>query len=500
MVRGSGDRLRCVSADHRIAIIGAGFSGLGAAIRLKAAGIEDFVVFERAGEVGGTWRANTYPGCQCDVPSHLYCFSFAPNPNWTRSFSLQGEIWDYLRDCVVRYGLEPHLRLGVEVTSCRWQDEAGRWLLETGEGLASAKVLVGAMGALSEPALPALPGIERFEGALFHSAAWRHDVDLRGARVALIGTGASAIQIAPAIQPLAGELQVYQRTPPWILPHPDRPIGPRERALYRAVPLAQRTLRSALAWGREALVLPFRHPALGRPAERLARHHLERQVADPLLREQLRPDYRLGCKRILLSNTYYPALTQANVTLVPHAVAEVGPRSLVAADGIERPVDVIVAATGFRPSDPPAAHRLRGRDGRTLAEYWRGCPQAHRGTTIAGFPNFFLMLGPHTGLGHTSVLLMIESQIEYLLAALAAMEAAGVEVIEPRAAAQSEFVAGVRRRARGTVWESGGCASWYLDADGHSILWPDSAWRFRRTLRRFDPASYRARPYSSSPR
>ena len=485
-----------VSAGHRIAIIGAGFSGLGAAAQLKAAGIDDFVVLERAGEVGGTWRSNTYPGCQCDVPSHLYSYSFAPNPDWSRTFSHQAEIRDYLRACVERFDLGNHLRLGVEVVDCSWQDADGHWLLETSAGALSATVVVAAMGALSEPSLPAVAGSESFEGPLFHSADWRHDVDLRGARVALLGTGASAIQIAPEIALVAGELVVYQRSPPWILPHPDRPIAAGERALFRAVPLVQRALRHAIAWVRETFVLGFRHPALGRPGEALARRHLERQVADPLLREWLVPGYRFGCKRILMSNRYYPALQRPNVTLVPHAVAEIRPHSVVAADGVERPADVIVAATGFRIG--AAFAQIRGRDGRTLAAHWRGEPQAHKGTTIAGFPNLFMMLGPHTGLGHTSVLLMIEAQIGYLVAALRAMDEGAIAVLEPRPEAQAAFVAAVRRRARGTVWESGGCASWYLDAGGHSILWPDSAWRFRRSLRRFDRASYLARPYSSN--
>jgi len=488
-----------VRADHRIAIIGAGFSGLGAAIRLKASGVEDFVVLERAPEVGGTWRANTYPGCQCDVPSHLYSYSFAPNPNWSRTFSRQAEIWEYLRACVERYDLTPHLRLGVAVRECGWQPAEGHWLLDTTAGALTSRILVAAMGPLSEPQMPDVPGIERFEGPLFHSAAWRHDVALQGARVALLGTGASAIQIAPELQRLAGELVVYQRTAPWILPHSDRAIGSRERALYRTFPFAQRAVRAAISASREALLPAFRHPVLGRPGEVLARRHLERQVTDPHLRSQLRPSYRLGCKRILISNRYYPALTQPNVTLVPHAVSEVRARSLVAADGIERPAELIVAATGFR-IGASAAGRIRGADGRTLAAHWRGRPGAHKGTTIAGFPNLFMMLGPHTGLAHTSVLLMIESQIDYLLAALAAMEDGRLATLEPRADAQAAFEAAVRRRARGTVWESGGCVSWYLDADGHSVLWPDSPRRFRKALRRFDMEGYLARPYSSGSR
>jgi cation diffusion facilitator CzcD-associated flavoprotein CzcO len=478
-----------VSPRHRIVIVGAGFSGLGAAIRLKTAGIEDFIVLERAGEVGGTWRANTYPGCQCDVPSHLYSYSFAPNPGWTRTYSRQTEIWDYLRRCVERHELGPHLRLGVDVRECAWEEAEARWLLTTSAGPLSAQILVAATGALSEPSLAGVPGARRFEGPLFHSARWRHDVELRGARVALVGTGASAIQIAPEIAPEVSELTIYQRTAPWILPHPDRPIGARERALYRSLPLAQRAVRGAVALSREALLPGFRHPRLGRPGEWLARSHLERQVAEGPLREQLRPGYRLGCKRILLSNRYYPTLARENVTLVPHAVTEIRARSLIAADGVERDADVVIAATGFHVGQAAFQH-IRGRDGRTLAEHWGGRPEAHNGTTVAGFPNLFVLLGPHTGLGHTSVLLMIESQIAYLLGAVAAMDAERIAVLEPRADAQAAFVDAVRRRARGTVWESGGCASWYLDAAGHSILWPDSSRRFQRALHRFDIERY----------
>jgi cation diffusion facilitator CzcD-associated flavoprotein CzcO len=478
-----------VSPDHRVAIVGAGFSGLGAAIRLKAAGIEDFVVLERAAEIGGTWRDNTYPGCQCDVPSQLYCYSFAPNAEWTRTFSSQEEIWSYLRRCVERFGLAPHLRLGVELREARWQQDDAAWTLDTSVGILRVNALVAALGALSRPAFPAVRGLRRFEGPLFHSSAWRHDVRLAGARVALIGAGASAIQIAPAIQPLVAELGIYQRTPPWVLPHPDRPIRARERAVYRAVPVTMRARRAAIALARDALVVGFRHPALGRPGELIARRHLERQVADPRLREQLTPDYRFGCKRIVISDRWYPTLTKPNVTLVPHGVTEVRARSLVAADGVERAADVLIAATGFH-IGAAAALAIRGRDGRTLAEHWDGQPQAYKGTTVAGFPNLFLLLGPHTGLGHTSVLLMIESQIGYLVGALSLMAERGIATLEPRAQAQAAFEAGVRRRARGTVWETGGCVSWYLDAGGHSVLWPDSAWRFRRALRRFDAAAY----------
>jgi cation diffusion facilitator CzcD-associated flavoprotein CzcO len=482
---------------HDVVVIGAGFSGLGAAIRLKAAGIEDFAVLERERDVGGTWNGNRYPGCQCDVPSNLYCYSFAPHAGWTRTFSEREEIWSYLRDCVDRYELRPHLRLGVEVAELAWEERARGWRLDTSDGLMRARIVIAAMGALSEPALPSLAGIEGYGGRLFHSARWPAGLDLRGARVAVLGTGASAVQLIPEIQPDASELTVYQRTAPWVLPHPDRPTSATERALYRRAPFAQRVVRATIAAARETMVLGLRHPALLGAGERLGRRHLERQVADPALRELLRPAYRLGCKRILISNRYYPALTLSNVRLVPHEVTALEPGGVRAADGVLRPADVVIAATGFHVTDSPVSRRIRGRDGRTLAEHWDGSPQAHRGTAIAGFPNLFMLLGPHTGLGHTSVLLMIEAQLGYVLDGIRAMAARGVEVVEPRADAQAEWVAAVRRRARGTVWESGGCSSWYLDRDGHTVLWPDSARRFRRELARFDLAAYRARTYSS---
>ena len=353
------------------------------------------------------------------------------------------------------------------------------------------------MGALSEPALPALPGIERFGGRLFHSAHWPEDLDLRGARVAVLGTGASAIQVIPAIQRDVGELTVYQRTAPWVLPHPDRPTSRAERAIYaarrsRSAPSARpsrpRARRSCSAC---ATLRSWVSASGSGDATSSARSRTPRCV------QLLRPGYRLGCKRILISNRYYPALTRPNVTLVPHEVTALEPGGVLAADGVVRPAEVVIAATGFHVTDSPVARRIRGRDGRTLSEHWNGRPHAHRGTTIAGFPNLFMLLGPHTGLGHTSVLLMIEAQLGYVLDAMRAMAAHGVEVLEPRAAAQAEWVAAVRRRARGTVWESGGCSSWYLDRDGHSVLWPDSARRFRRELARFDLAAYRARTYSS---
>jgi cation diffusion facilitator CzcD-associated flavoprotein CzcO len=478
-------------ADVQIAIIGSGFSGLGTAIRLRQEGIEDFVVLERGEDVGGTWHWNTYPGCACDVPSHLYSFSFAPNPDWTATYSPQPEIRDYLRRCADDFGVRPFIRFNREVTAARWDGDAARWRLETSAGPLSARVLVAAAGPLHDPKIPPLPGLESFTGTTFHSARWDHDHDLRGERVAAVGTGASAIQFVPAIQPQVARLHVFQRTPPWVMPHSSRPITHFERRLYRALPLAQRLVRGGVYVTHEALALGFvKDPRLMQGLERIARRHMERQIADPELRARVTPGYTLGCKRILPSNRWYRALAKPNVELIGAAVREVRPRSVVAADGTEREVDTIIFGTGFHVTDPPVGRLVRGRDGRTLDEVWRGSPRAHVGTAVAGFPNLFVLLGPNTGLGHSSVVYMAESQIAHVLEALRRMREHGADVVEVRADAQARYNARVDERMRGTVWSTG-CSSWYLDETGrNSVLWPDWTWRFRRRTARLDPADY----------
>jgi cation diffusion facilitator CzcD-associated flavoprotein CzcO len=475
-----------------VAIVGAGFAGLGMAIKLKQAGREDFVVLERAEEVGGTWQANTYPGCQCDVPSNLYSFSFAPNPGWSQTFALQPEIWDYLRTVADDFDLRPRIRLGCELLGAEWDEPARRWRIETSRGALTARVLVAAMGGLSEPSIPALPGLETFAGTAFHTAAWDHDHDLAGRRVAVVGTGASAVQVIPRIQPLVERLTVFQRTPPWIMPHPGRAVRPRERRLFRLLPALQQAVRGAVYWGRETYVLPFTHHRLSRLPERIARRHIAAQVADPALRRAVTPDYEIGCKRILMSNDYYPALQRPNVELVADAVVEVRPHAIVTADGREHPVETIVWGTGFRVNDMPVGEQLRGRDGRLLGDVWREHGlQALRGTTIAGFPNLFMLVGPNTGLGHNSIVFMIESQLAYVMDALRALDGHGAVGLDTRAEAQAAFNEELQARMRGTVWTEGGCASWYLDAHGrNTTLWPGTSWSFRQATRRFDPAEH----------
>jgi len=497
-VTSTGDAPRTV----RVAIVGSGFGGLGAAIRLKKDGEDDFVVLERANDVGGTWRDNTYPGCACDVESHLYSLSFAPEPGWSHRFSRQPEIWRYLQRCAKEFDLLRHIRFDHEVQRAEWTSSAadGRpgWRIDTTRGTIFAQTLVLATGPLSAPSHPNLAGLDTFQGRTFHSAQWDHTCSLAGKRVAVVGTGASAIQFVPEIQKTVAQLVVFQRTPPWVIPRPDAPIPEWRRRMYAALPFVQRAVRLLIYLYREAWIFVFRHPAVMARLQRAALRFLEHSVRDPGLRAKLTPGYGMGCKRILLSNEYYPALAQPNVEVVTEGIARVCPQSIVTTDGIERPIDAIIFATGFRVTDPPIAARIHGRDGRTLREVWAGSPHAYLGTAVAGFPNLFMLLGPNTGLGHNSVVYMTEAQIDHLLAALRYMRREGVDALEPREDAQRAFVSGVDRRMRGTIWVAGGCRSWYLDRTGrNSTLWPDSSWSYYRRASTFDVRAYRIIPASA---
>jgi cation diffusion facilitator CzcD-associated flavoprotein CzcO len=485
------------STHHRIAIIGTGFGGLGMAIRLKQAGIEDFVVCERDSDVGGTWWANTYPGCQCDIPSHLYSFSFAPNPEWTRTYPEQPELREYLRGCAERFGILDHIRFDCEVTEALWQQDACHWLLSTSQGSFTADFVIAAPGPLSEPSIPDLPGLDTFEGAIFHTARWDHEQSLAGSRVAMIGTGASAIQTAPQLQPEVEHLTIFQRTPPWVLPHRDRPISEGERALYRRLPPVQRLVRTCVYWARETLVTGLVYkPALMKVIERAARGHIAKQVSDPVLRLKVTPDYTIGCKRILPSNRWYPTLQQPNVELVEHGVSEIRSNAVVASDGSTHEVDAIVLATGFHVTDIALADRVRGVDGRSMAETWAGSPEGYLGTAIAGFPNLFFLIGPNTGLGHNSMVFMIEAQLSYLTEALTRITQHGVRRIEVRKPVQDAYNAEIQKRLQATVWNSGGCSSWYIDANGrNSTVWPDYTWRFWLRTRHFRPSDYELHTY-----
>jgi len=478
-----------------IAIVGSGFSGLAMAARLKRAGNEDFVILERAREVGGTWRENTYPGCRCDVPSHVYSFSFAPNPDWSESFSPQREIFEYLRRVAEDEGVVEHVRFGCEVERATWDADARRWRLQTSAGELSARVLIAGAGPLHEPKLPDVPGLRDFEGHLFHSATWDHDHDLSGERVAVIGTGASSIQFVPQIQPEVERLHLFQRTAPWVMPRRQRRITRIEKALFRRFPVLQRAARGAIYWAREAIAIPMLRVAFAPLLRRVGLVHLRRSIADPALRAKVTPDYLPGCKRILVANDYLPSLAKPNVEVLCEGIAEVRGRTVVGTDGSEREVDTIILGTGFHVLDMPIADRVVDGEGRTLAEHWDGSPQAHRGTTVAGFPNLFLLLGPNTGLGHNSVVYMAEAQAGYVMGALDHMRDDGVETIEVTADAQRDWNEAIQARMDGTVWLEGGCSSWYLDRNGRNTsLWPDFSFRFARALRRFDPAEHRGAP------
>jgi cation diffusion facilitator CzcD-associated flavoprotein CzcO len=484
----------------RIAIVGTGFAGLGLAIRLKQEGIEDFVLIERADEVGGTWEANTYPGCQCDVPSHLYSFSFAPNPSWTRTYSRQGEIWNYLRDLADRHDLRSHIRFGHDLTAATWDEERQQWSVETSRGAWTAQVVVDATGPLSQPQVPAIRGLRRFEGKMFHSAHWDHDHDLTGERVAVIGTGASAIQFVPRIADEVGQMHVFQRTAPWIMPHTDRPTTRLERRLYKALPLAQKAVRTGVYWSRESFLLGFiKDQRFMAGAEKLAGAHLRKQVTDPELRRKLTPQYRLGCKRVLLSNDWYPALTRPNVELVTDAISHIEGNAIVLADGTRREVDTIILGTGFHVTDPPTARLVRGRDGRTLADRMAGGIQAYLGATMTGLPNYFKLIGPNTGLGHSSMVFMIESQLRYVMDGLRVMDEQQIATFEVRPEVMAAYNAQIQSKMPGTVWMSG-CASWYLDSMGrNTTVWPDFTFRFRYRTRRFDTRAYTLRHATGVP-
>jgi cation diffusion facilitator CzcD-associated flavoprotein CzcO len=477
--------------DFDVVIIGSGFAGLGMAIKLRAAGVTSFVILERGKDVGGTWRDNDYPGCACDVQSHLYSFSFEPNPRWSRMFAPQAEIFSYLRHCADKYDVRRHVRFAENVERAEYDERRAAWMVRTSTGAVyRAKALVSAIGALSNPSYPDIAGLERFEGRSFHSALWDHDYELRGKRVAVIGTGASAIQFVPKLAEHVEHLDVYQRTPPWVFPKPDRPISEREQRAFRAFPWLQWLYRVVIYWLLELRVIAFFRPWLMRFAQELAKRHIAKHIADPELRRKVTPDYAMGCKRVLMSDDYYPALAQPNVGLVTTEIREILPHAVVTTDGVERRVDAIVFGTGFRVQTLVPPGLFIGANGRDLARVWEHGLEAYKGTTVAGFPNFFILAGPNTGLGHSSIVFMLESQIAYVLDALRAMreeEWTSVDVLPEAVAA---FNARVGLRHSGTVWQSG-CRSWYLDARGrNTALWPGFTFVFRRLTARFDARAY----------
>ena len=484
-----------------VAIVGTGFSGLGMAIQLKKAGRNDFVILEKAHDVGGTWRENHYPGCACDVPSHLYSFSFEPNPNWTRRFAPQAEILEYLRGCADKYGVRSHIRFGCEVQRAEFDEDAQLWRLFTSDGVVRARHVVFGVGALSKPLVPKLRGMERFRGRAFHSAQWDHGFELYGKRVAVVGTGASAIQFVPRIVEQVAQLHLFQRTAPWVLPHPDRPIGAFARWLFRTVPALQRLARWAIYGHHEARALGFTvAPWIMKAARWLGERNIRAQIPnDAALRAQVRPTYLPGCKRVLMSNTYYRALARPNAEVVTGEIAEVTETGIVDASGVERPVDAIIFGTGFDVQHLLTPMRIYGRGGVELNALWQnGGVEAYRGTAIAGFPNLHTLMGPNTGLGHTSMVFMIEAQIGYVLRYMQALDAHGVKCADVRPEAQRAFNDELQQRLARTVWASG-CRSWYLDDKGrNAALWPGFTFEFWWRNRHLDPTAYDFEPAATS--
>jgi cation diffusion facilitator CzcD-associated flavoprotein CzcO len=476
------------AGEHEVVVIGAGASGIGAAVRLSQQGVRDFVVLEKGNAVGGTWRDNTYPGCGCDVPSRLYSYTFAPNPDWSRVFAKQPEILTYLGDTADRFGVTKHVRLGVEVLDAQWDPETARWRLSTSDGDITARAIIAAAGPWHTPNLADIPGLAEFDGPVFHSSRWDHDVDLAGKRVAVIGSGASAVQFVPAIAPAAQRLHLFQRTPQWVLPKPDHHIPEVERQLLRRRWFLN-ALRRLEYRALESLGLAFRRPRAQPLLRAIAKAHIRRAIGDPSLRRKVTPDYPVGCTRPLVSNDYYPALTRPNVAVHATGVASVRGNTVIGVDGTSAEVDAIVLGTGFRILDLPIAGRVRDADGVSLADRWLGSPQAYLGTTVAGFPNLFLVLGPSLGTVN-SAFVIIEAQLTYIVDALRHLRT--VDSLDVRRPIQDAFNARVQAALPGTAYSAGSCRSYFVDANGrNSFSWPWATDRMIRLLGRFDPSDYR---------
>ncbi len=476
-----------------VLIVGAGFSGIAMAIRCREAGIGPLAIIEKGDGVGGTWRENTYPGAACDVPSHLYSLSFAPKADWSRMYAHQPEIEGYLRDVARSHGLLPLIRFGTTLTRAAWDEDRALWRVQTDRGEILARAVVSAAGGLHHPAFPDIPGRESFRGAHFHTAAWDHTVDLAGKRVGIVGTGASAVQVVPALAGEVGHLTLFQRTPPWILPKNDHPIPEARKARYARRPILRWLERARLFWRLEVSAL-FGFTRVSRvtaQGEAMARSHLRKSVADRALREKLTPPYRFGCKRVLLSDDYYPALQRPNATLETGTIARIVPEGIAMADGTVHRLDALVFATGFDVVGGFLRAEVVGRGGRRLADAWADGMQAYQGITVAGFPNYFILLGPNTGLGHNSIIAMIEIQVRHVVECLRAL-GRGHRSIEVRGAAQERFVERIRRSMAKSIWQAGGCRSWYLDRQGrNTTLWPGSVLAYRRSARRVRLSDYR---------
>ena len=483
-----------------ILIVGAGFGGLGMGIQLKRRGQHGFLIIERANDVGGTWRDNHYPGAACDVPSHLYSFSFRPNPGWSQVFSPGGEIQQYLRDCARDEGLLPHIRFGTPMLDARWNEAERHWTVKTSQGTLSCRILITCPGHLADEHLPEIEGLRDFAGDIFHSARWNHEAALEGKRIGVVGSGASAIQIVPEVADLAGELVVFQRSAPYVIPRSNRQYTAAEKRLFARDPSQLDKLRAELFWGGEYNFAQRRNiPRFVQEAKQAALAHLHDQVKDPELRAALTPNYEIGCKRVLISNDYLPALTRSNVRLEPSALARVSGPVAISARGRRYELDVLVCATGFEATRPPFARLIHGRDGVSLDAHWDKGMQAFDSIAVHGYPNLFIINGPNTGLGHNSVIYIIEAQVDYILEALGYADREQIGVLEADAAEEQRYMASIDGRAQGTVWLAGGCKSWYVDARSRrlTLVWPDFAYAFREANATFHPEGYLQTPVAT---
>ncbi|MCX6129684.1 MAG: NAD(P)/FAD-dependent oxidoreductase [Proteobacteria bacterium] len=478
--------------NQHTVIVGSGFAGLAMAIRLKKAGIDDFTILEQAGEVGGTWRDNTYPGAACDVPSPVYSFSFEANPNWSSKFSPQKEIYEYLKHCAKKYAIYPHIRFHNKVEESQFNSESGLWTVSIkAQASIDCRFLILCSGGLSRPAYPKIPGIDSFKGALFHSAAWDHKFPLENSRVAVIGTGASSIQIVPAIIDKVKQLNLFQRTPAWILPKSERKFGKLERFFLAKIPAYHYFMRKYLYWQFELRAIGLLKPALMRIPEKEARKFIDREIRDPKLKAKLIPNYTMGCKRILLSNDFYRALNHKNLKLIDQSIERILPNGILTKDGQIHELDALICATGFQVAEASAPFSILGLNKQSLEKTWSQGAEGYLGVSISGFPNFFSIVGPNSGLGHNSIVFIIEAQAQYIFDALAKIKEAKLKYVEIKREKQDQYNQELNRLFKGTVWTEGKCVSWYHTNSGkNTTIFPGFSFQLRLRTRKFDPEAY----------
>ncbi len=477
----------------KVAVIGSGFAGILMGIKLKQAGIHDFVIFEKAAQLGGTWRDNIYPGCACDVESHLYSYSFELNPDWTRAFSPQLEIWQYLEHCADKYDVRNHIQFERGIVSAEWSDDSGTWHLQDSLNVMhETQFIASATGGLSIPALPQIDGLGSFQGSAFHTAQYDNSVDLKGKRIGIIGTGASAIQLVPQLAKVASQLHLFQRTPPWVLPKPDFDFSKGVKSTFRKMPALMEMYRQTLYWVHEMFVLGFVfHPAFMKVPQMLAKNHIRRKVKNLETRKQLTPTWTMGCKRVLLSNDYYPAFNQPNVELITQPIQQIQPSGIKTSDGKDFDIDALVYATGFKATEYLSNIKVIGKNGHSLREVWGQCPEGYLGTTISGFPNFFTFTGPNTGLGHSSIIVIMEAQVRYIIDAINKLEEEGMQSADVKKEVQKEYNVELQKTIQKSVWQKGGCKSWYQDETGKNpTLWPGFTFTFSNKTKRFDSENY----------